>query len=168
MSSSSNGREECISSRWSWRTDLYVPPPRFQSEMNKSAVCWRKKSLYSLKQDLPAWKAKITHRLNRMGFLASKSDSSLFIRKGPNDPVCILIYVDDLVITEPKLDEIGHVKSQLSDAFEMKDSRNLHYFLGIKVIWTPDNIFLSQWHYVLNMVYKFGMNACWPISTALD
>ena len=33
----------------------------------------------------------------------------------------ILLYVDDLVVTGPELDEINRVKSQLSGAFEMKD-----------------------------------------------
>ena len=79
-----------------------------------------------------------------MGFVASKSDSSLFIRQGPDGPVCILLYVEDLVITGPGLNEIDRVKSQLSDAFEMKDLGDLHYFLGIEVIRNPDGILLPQ------------------------
>ena len=75
-----------------------------------------------------------------MGFAASKSDSSLFIRKGPKGPACILLYVDDLVVTGPDLTEIDRVKSQLSEAFEMKDLGNLHYFFRIEVILTPDVI----------------------------
>ena len=131
-------------------------------------MCQLKKSLYGLKQAPCAWNSKIMHRLHKMGFVASKSDSSLFIQKGPVGLVCILLYVDDLVITEPELAEIGQVKSQLSDAFEMKEPRDLHYFLGIEVIRTPDGILLSQRHYVLNMLYKFGMTECRPISTPLD
>ena len=143
-------------------------PPGFHSEMNKSAVCRLKKSLYGLKQAPRAWNAKITHRLHKLGFAVSKSDSSLFIRHGSDGPVCILLYVDDLVITGPGLPEINGVKSQLSDAFEMKDLGDLHYFLGIEVIRTPDGILLSQQHYVLNMLYKFGMTDCRPVSTPMD
>ena len=77
------------------------------------------------------------HQLRKMGFEVSKSDSSMFIRKGS---VCTLLYVDDLVITSPNLTEISQVKSHLSDALEMKDIRDLHYFLGIEVIHTPDGI----------------------------
>ena len=50
----------------------------------------------------------------------------------------------------------------------MKDLGDLHYFLGIEVIRTPDGILLSQRHYVLNMLYKFGMMECRPVSTPLD
>ena len=76
--------------------------------------------------------------------------------------MCILLYtVDDLVITSPDLAVLNKlVKSQLSEAFEMKDLVYLHYFLEIEVIHTPDGILSSQRHYVLNMLYKFGMMDC--------
>ena len=44
--------------------------------------------------------------------------------------MCVLFYVDDLVITDPDLAAINNVKSQLSEVFEMKDLGDLHYFLG--------------------------------------
>ena len=103
-----------------------------------------------------------------MGFMASKFESLLFIRNGLEGPVCILLYVDDLVITGPDLSTTSNVKSQLSKAFEIQDLGDLHYFLGIKVIHTPNGILLSQRHYVLKMLYKFGMTDCRPIATPLD
>ena len=53
-----------------------VEPPGFQSGMNTFMVCRLKKSLYGLKLAPPAWNAKITQRLRRMGFALSKLDSS--------------------------------------------------------------------------------------------
>ena len=50
----------------------------------------------------------------------------------------------------------------------MKDLNELHYFLGIEVIQTLDGFLLSQWHYVLNFLYKFGMTECKSITRALD
>ena len=82
--------------------------------------------------------------------------------------MCILLYVDDLVVIGPDLVEISQVKSQLLDAFEMKNLGDLHYFLEIEVIHTPDDILLTQRHYVLNMMYKFGMTKCRSVSTPLD
>ena len=103
-----------------------------------------------------------------MGFATSKSDSSLFIRKGRLGPVSILLYVDDLVIASADLDEIGHVKLQLAASFDMKDLGNLHYFLGIEVIHTPKGILIGQRHYVMSMLFKFGMADCKSVSTPLD
>ena len=58
--------------------------------------------------------------------------------------VFIIIYVDDLVIGGEHLVDIEHIKKLLSSRFEMKDMKELHYFLGIEVIRTTNNIILSQ------------------------
>ena len=50
----------------------------------------------------------------------------------------------------------------------MKHMKELHYFLGIEVIQTPDGIMISQWHYILNLLFKFGMTECKPVSTLLN
>ena len=98
----------------------------------------------------------------------TKSDSSLFIRKGRLGLVSILLYVDDLVIIGADLGEIARVKQQLAASFDMKDLGDLHYFLGVEVIRTPEGILISQRHYVLSMLFKFGMADCKSISTPLD
>ena len=104
-----------------------------------------------------------------MVFATSKSEnSSLFIRKGRLGPVSILLYVDDLVITDADLGEIDRVKLKLAASFDMKDLGDLHYFLGIEVIRTPKGILISQRHYVLSMLFKFGMADCKSVSTPLD
>ena len=51
-----------------------------------------------------------------------------------------MLYVDDLVITGPDLPEMSRVKTQLSAGLEMKDLGDLHYFLWIEVIHTPNDI----------------------------
>ena len=79
-----------------------------------------------------------------MGFATSKSDSSLFVWQGRLGPVSILLYVDDLFIADADIDEIGRVKLQLAASFDMKDMGDLHYFLGIEVIRTPEGILISQ------------------------
>ena len=91
-----------------------------------------------------AYNTKITQRLCQMGFATSKSNSSLLVRQGRCGSVSILLYVDDLVIADADLDEIGHVKLQLVASFDMKDLGDLHYFLGIEVICTPEYILISQ------------------------
>ena len=76
--------------------------------------------------------------------------------------------MDDLVIAGADLDEIGHVKILLVASFDMKDLGDLHYFLEIEVIRTPEGILISQRHYVLSMLFKFGMADYKSISTPLD
>ena len=50
----------------------------------------------------------------------------------------------------------------------MKDLGDLHYFLRIEVIRIPEGILISQHHYVLSMLFKFGMADCKSILTPLD
>ena len=66
----------------------------------------------------------------------SKSDNSLYVRSD-SSPIVIILYMDDLVIGGEHLVDINKVKSLLSSKFEMTDMKELHYFLGIEVIWTP-------------------------------
>ena len=52
--------------------------------------------------------------------------------------------------------------------FDMKDLGDLHYFLEIEVMRTPEGILISQQHYVMSMLFKFGMVGYKSISTPLD
>ena len=85
--------------------------------------------------------------------------------QGQNGPICTLRFVDGLVIVGADLYEISHVKSRQSTTFKTKYLGDLHYFIRIKVIRTPDDILISQRHYVLNMLLKFGMTDCRSIES---
>jgi hypothetical protein len=50
----------------------------------------------------------------------------------------------------------------------MKDLGELKFFLGIEVIRTPEGIWLLQRQYALDMLSKYGMAGCKPISVPLD
>ena len=98
----------------------------------------------------------------------SKSDNSLYIRSDSESLIVIILYVDDLVIRGEHLVDIKKVKSLLSEKFEMMDMKELHYFLGIEVIRTPVGIMISQRHYIVNLLYNFGMTECKSVATPLD
>ena len=52
--------------------------------------------------------------------------------------------------------------------FDMKDPGDLHYFLKIEVIRTLVGILVSQRHYMLSILFKFGMAICKSVSSPLD
>ena len=66
----------------------------------------------------------------------SKSDNFLYIKNELDNPIVIILYVDDLVIRSKNLANVDNVKLLLSGRFEMKDMHELHYFLDIGVIRT--------------------------------
>ena len=79
-----------------------------------------------------------------MGFGTSKLDSSVFVWRGQHELVSILLYVHNFVIAGAGLDEIDRVKSQHTTSYDMNGSGDLHYFLGIEVICTPEGILVSK------------------------
>ena len=93
------------------------------------------------------------------------ADHSLYVIKSDVGIVLITIYVDDLIIVGDS--ETHHVKGLLKQEFEMKDLGELRYFLGIEVIRTAAGIWLSQRQYALDMLSKYGMGDCKPISMPL-
>jgi hypothetical protein len=81
--------------------------------------------------------------LMSLGFTKSKDNSNLYFKVMNDEPVILLMYVDDLFLTgEEKL--ITDYKKKLTAEFEMKDLGLMHYFLGLEVWQSPEKIFLNQ------------------------
>jgi hypothetical protein len=113
--------------------EVYIEQPQgFEVEDKKTHVCKLKKALYGLKKALRAWYGRIYSFLTSLGFTKSKADSNLYFKVMNDEPVILLLYVDDLYLTgEEKL--ITECKKKLVAKFEMKDLGPMHYFLGFEV-----------------------------------
>ncbi len=66
------------------------------------------------------------------------------MKKTDHGIVVIVIYVDDLIIIGDSDADIFDLKKLLKQKFEMKDFGQWHYFLNIKVIQSPNGIWLLQ------------------------
>ena len=58
-----------------------------------------KKALYGLKQAPKAWYGRIDSFLTGMGLAKSKFDPNLYYMVVEDEPVILLLYVDDLFLT---------------------------------------------------------------------
>ncbi|MCO5612090.1 hypothetical protein L7F22_066352 [Adiantum nelumboides] len=92
----------------------------------------------------------------------------LYVQKKDVWIVIITICVDDLIIGGDALKDVEHFKALLCKQFDMKDLGELRYFLGIEMIRNEGGIWLLQKKYGLDMLMKYGMANCKPISTPLD
>ena len=78
----------------------------------------------------------------------------------------LLLCVDDLFLTgEDK--PINECKKKLTAEFEMKYLGMMHYFLGLEVWQYPDDIFLNQGKYALEILKIFGMIDCKAMTTPM-
>lgn len=101
-----------------------------------------------------------------MGFKASASDSSLFVKQCGGDVIILLLYVDDIIIIGSNSSKVQNVITELSEVFELKDMGRLTYFLALQVNYKKNgDICVNQSKYVKDLLHKAGMESCKPAST---
>ena len=73
-------------------------PQGFEVEDPSTHVCKLKKALYGLKQAPRAWYGWIDGFLTSLGFSKSLADPNLYYKVMDDEPVILLLYVDDLFL----------------------------------------------------------------------
>lgn len=65
---------------------------------------------------------------------------------------------------------MAEVKKGLAGGYEVKEMGDLHHFVGVKVIQTPqtEEVWISQEAYAQRVLQKFGMENAKPIDTPID
>jgi hypothetical protein len=117
--------------------EVYIEHPLgFEVHGRESHVCKLKKALYGLKQAPRAWYSRIDAYLQQLGFEKSEADPNLYFIVVGEDPLILLLYVDDLFITGAER-LITSSKESLASEFEMTDIGLMHYFLGLEVWQEP-------------------------------
>lgn len=78
--------------------------------------------------------------------------------------------MDDLLIASTVLSNIDKIKALLQQKFKMEDLGNVKDILGIYVEreGNTGNIKISQKRYIQDMLKRFGMEKCNPLSTPLE
>jgi histone deacetylase 1/2 len=143
-------------------------PPGFEDSRYPSFVCKLKKAIYGLKQDPRAWYSRLSSKLVSLGFVPSKSDTSLFIYRNKGVDIYMLIYVDDIIVTSSSQDAVKVLLKALKEDFALKDLGDLHYFLGIEVERkSSGDLLLTQKKYAKDILLRVGMANCKPVPTPM-
>ena len=131
-------------------------------------MCKFDKALYGLKQAPRAWYAKLSQKLQHLGFQGSKADTSLFFYNKGGLIIFVLVYVDDIIVASSRQDAVPALLKDLQKDFALKDLGDLHYFLGIEVNKASSGIVLTQEKYVTDLLRRVDMTDCKPVSTPLS
>jgi hypothetical protein len=113
-----------------------------------------------LKQARRAWYGKIDSFLMILGFTKSKDNPYLCFKIVDDGPVILF-----LCTSEENL--ITNCKKKLVIEFEM-DLGLMHYFLGLEVWQCPEDIFLNQGKYVVEILKRFDMMYYKTMSTSME
>nr|GEW63871.1 reverse transcriptase domain-containing protein [Tanacetum cinerariifolium] len=84
------------------------------------------------------------------------------------DRYCLLLYVDDIVLTASSESLLQQIIRLLHQEFTMIDLGLLNYFLGISVTRDSSGLFLSQKKYALEILNRAHMANCNPSQTSID
>jgi hypothetical protein len=69
----------------------------------------------------------------------------------------MLVYVDDLILIGHNNTFLQHVVTSLGETFSLKELNDLYYFLGVEVIPVQQGLFLSQNHYIHDLLTRLNM-----------
>ena len=127
-----------------------------------------KRALYGLRQAPRAWNIKLNQILKGLGFERCSKEPSLYRKEENDDILVVVVYVDDLLITESSLELIQDFKEEMTTKFEMSDLGQLTYYLGIEVIQRKDGIILKQNRYARKILEESGMKSCNPTHTPME
>ena len=131
-------------------------------------ACRLIKAIYGLRQPPIVWYHKIHASFAQHDFNRSTQDYSLYINY--DRMILALVYVDDLVLAAANSKEIGWIKGELAEEFEMTDLGELTAFLGLEIgrVRSQRLIALSQREYIERILLQYGMQDSRPCLTPLD
>lgn len=120
------------------KEEVYMDHPlSFTIPTNSRLVCRLHRSLYGIKQSSRTWFSCFSSALIQFGMTRCETYHSIFFLHSSTDHhIFLVVYVDDIVITEDDRDGIHHLNIDLFKNLNTKDLGPFKYFLGIEFVWS--------------------------------
>ncbi|MBW0502835.1 hypothetical protein O181_042550 [Austropuccinia psidii MF-1] len=120
--------EECI---------LVEPPIFFMPEL-------RGKALYGMQQAGQCWWKFLSGILQRLGFVATEVDQSLYIFRSGTAVIAIWIHVNNGVVASNSANAISDFKTALISHFDIKWSNQLNRIVGLECVFGKGEVAITQ------------------------
>ena len=115
------------------KTVFVRQPLGFAVKGAKHRVLRLRKALYGLWQAPQAWNDKLDTTLGEVGFQQCATEHALYMRRRGKEELVVGVYVDDLIVTDARAEDIDSFKHEMAAHFRMSDLGALSYYLGIEV-----------------------------------
>ncbi|XP_031103191.1 uncharacterized protein LOC116006835 [Ipomoea triloba] len=112
-----------------------------------------------------AWFKRLHDFLCSAGFMASKTDVSLFYHTAGESKVFLLVYVDDIIILGNDALLLDKLLARLSGTFKIRDLGAPGFFLGIETVSDSQGLILSQRRYMNDILSRAVMLECKALAT---
>ena len=97
-------------------------------------------------------------------------DHRVYIKRSTSGIMFLTLYVDGILLVENNLEMIEATKKWLSSVFEMKDTDEARYVLGMEIIrHRPKKLLgMSQEAYIKKVLERFRMHYSKPVDTPVE
>lgn len=86
----------------------------------------------------------------------------------PTHTICILVYVDDMVVTGSDEYTVKDIMGKLRNGFAVWELGRLEYFLGIRVRHTGNALYLDQQQYLVDLLLSNNLDNMCPLATPME
>ena len=76
---------------------------------------------------------EIIMTMGKFGYTRSEEDHCCYFKHFDNSYIILLLYVDDMLIIGPSIEEIKNLKRELSKQVEMKDLGDAKQIFGMRI-----------------------------------
>ena len=106
--------------------------------------------------------------MQQIGLKPLSSDPCVYTQNDGKITTIVAIYVYDLIVASNDESKLQQLKVNLKKSFDMKDLEKISYCLGNKFNQNMEEITMSQRKYTQEILKKFNMKNCKPISTPIN
>ena len=90
-----------------------------------------------------------------INFKNEECDKCVYIKGTQIHKVIVCLYVDDMLIISRDTCDINTARRMLENNFDMKDLGVADVILNLRIVKTPQDLALSQTHYIEKVLHKF-------------
>ena len=150
--------------------DVYMQQPEgFRDRFAPGCVLKLNNALYGLKQAGHQWHKKLNSVLTSLDFKLVRCDNSIWVYQKDSTRIIVPVHVDDMTIACKRRSEYTQFVAELRKHFKLKELGPSSSLLAVAIGRDRSKrlLTLSQQQFIEDVLERFGMSDCHPVTTPL-